>query len=189
MSLILLMYLISLILFRLLTGLMFTPGGLINSTGSSAPLQLPRRPLQRCGRPRRPRNWARLNHMRSMIKTIRRGWCIMSMTSCFITSWRPCAVRMAPTALPQLVWRHLIFLLVLGRTGDCRLISTYSFLDSDFLMQVFFAYIDPYLWMVVLFHGVRGSWQNTWTISAKVPPRHGRRCRPAHGAENSRVIL
>jgi hypothetical protein len=27
-----------------------------------------------------------------------KGWCCFSMTSCFITSWRPCAVRTARTA-------------------------------------------------------------------------------------------
>jgi hypothetical protein len=70
--------------------LVLTLGGWKRYTGLSALLQLQRRPLHRLGLQRRPRGRATLIQQQILMRKIRRGWCFMSMTSCFTSSWCRC---------------------------------------------------------------------------------------------------
>ena len=55
-------------------------------------------------------------------------------------------------------------------TGAGLLLFIYGDLASDLSSQIFSAYIDPCLLLVVFCHAIRVRWQNTRTSAAEVPP-------------------
>ena len=164
----------------------YVAGGQTKSTSLCALLLFPGRHLQRLSKPSKPRLLEALQGTINAFK-IWRGWCITSMTSCFITSWLPCVVRTVWTAWLRLVSKHLIFLLESESTGALLFHFITAQLAYDISWQIFAENIVPYLRLVVFCHVIRVCWQNTRPGAAEVSPVDRRRSRVPTGHQHSRV--
>ena len=178
--------LIVLMLLIVLSSNFVLSGGLARNTFISVLRLVPRGPPQRFRMRNKPRDWAK-SQRKIQIKMIPRGWCILSMTSCFITFWPPCVVRTARRAWRQQELSSSILWLDGESTGDGILLFHPDDVASDVLLQVCFASIDACLRMVVLFHDIPCRGKSTWTSDSKVSPNFRRWCRLHPGFESSRV--